>query len=387
MAQPNNYGFEEEAGMLKDGAKRFFAEKLPVDQLHALVAHESTAERGPAVNWKPELWQEMVELGWTALAVPEEAGGVGMPWVAVVGLLEEVGRAAFPSPLLPTLQATALLTELGDGAQGALEEIAGGSAATLALMDADGETSLSAVSYADGKLNGTAHFVQDVGKCDRLLVVASDNGSPVVCWVEKGAAGISVEADAIVDLTRDQARVTFSDVAAAPIAGDAAAAWAAAEPILWVLISADMVGAAEWLLQTTVEYAQQRKQFDRPLGFFQAVKHDLVNVMVAIDESKSLLYSAACALDHEPERARLLAHMAKSSASDTAAFASSRAVQCHGGIGFTWECYVHLFFKRQKHSQFLWGDASAHRAAMAEILVDRVGSDAVKGVELNEAAA
>jgi alkylation response protein AidB-like acyl-CoA dehydrogenase len=131
-----------------------------------------------------------------------------------------------------------------------------------------------------------------------------------------------------------------------------------------------MVGAAEWQLQTTVEYAQQRKQFDRPLGFFQAVKHQLVNVMIAIDESKSLLYSAACALDHEPARARELAHMAKASASETAGFASGRSVQCHGGIGFTWECFVQLYFKRQEHSRRLWGDAAWHRARLAELLID-----------------
>jgi alkylation response protein AidB-like acyl-CoA dehydrogenase len=155
---------------------------------------------------------------------------------------------------------------------------------------------------------------------------------------------------------------------------DAGSAWETALPAIWTLLAADMVGAAEWQLQTTVEYAQQRKQFDRPLGFFQAVKHDLVNVMVAIDESKSLLYNAACAIDHEPARARQLAHMAKASASDTAALASGRSVQCHGGIGFTWECFVHLYFKRQKHSQLLWGDGPWHRAELAKLLIDRPAS-------------
>ena len=102
------------------------------------------------------------------------------------------------------------------------------------------------------------------------------------------------------------------------------------------------------------------------------MKHPLVNVMVAIDEAKSLVYNAACAVDCEPHRAREYAHMAQASASDMAAFASSRSVQCHGGIGFTWECFVHLFFKRQKHSQMLWGDGPWHRARLAEILIDSV---------------
>ncbi|MDP5052884.1 MAG: acyl-CoA dehydrogenase family protein, partial [Congregibacter sp.] len=205
--------------------------------------------------------------------------------------------------------------------------------------------------------------------CDHLLVLALEEGKPALFWVDVGADGVSVMQDAIIDLTRDQARVSFAGVVAQRIEADAAAAWHASLPAIWMLISADMVGAAQWLLQTTVDYAQQRKQFDHSLGFFQAVKHDLVNVMIAIDESKSILYSAACALDHEPTRSRELAHMAKASASDTAALSAGRAVQMHGGIGFTWECYVHLYFKRQKHSQLLWGDAAWHRAAIAEMLI------------------
>jgi alkylation response protein AidB-like acyl-CoA dehydrogenase len=376
MTQPNNYGFEEEAGMLKDSARRFFAEKLPVDQLHALVADAYVPERASEVKWREELWTEMVDLGWTALAVPESAGGIGMPWVAVVALLEEAGRAAFPAPLLTTLQVTAVLSACGNAGEVALAEIAGGSAATLAVMDAAGSSEPGAVRVVDGTLEGEACFVQEAGKCDRFLVVAMDADKPAFFWVDSAAPGVSIRQDGIIDLTRDQARVAFSGVCGARVDTEAESAWQAALPVIWTLISADMVGGSEWLLQTTVEYAQQRRQFDHTLGFFQAVKHDLVNVMVAIDESKSLLYSAACALDHEPDRALQLAHMAKASASDTAAFASGRSVQCHGGIGFTWECYVHLYFKRQKHSQLLWGDAAWHRAALAELLIDRPAASA-----------
>ena len=132
-----------------------------------------------------------------------------------------------------------------------------------------------------------------------------------------------------------------------------------------------MVGGGEWLLQTTTEYATTRVQFDRPLGFFQAVKHPLVNVMIDIDQAKSLTYNAACAYDEEPENAERLARMAKSAASDMAIFSASRAVQFHGGIGFTWECYVHLFFKRQMHNQVLYGDAKYQRAKLADLLMGK----------------
>ena len=371
MTQPKNYGFEEEAAFLKDSARRLFSDKLPVDQLHNLVADDFDPERQPSVLWPENLWQEMTALGWTALEVPENAGGVDMPWVAVAGLLEEAGRAALPSPLLSTLQVTAVLKAAGAAAEAALVEIAEGRAATLAVMDAQGNQEPASLRLEDGKLSGQAFFAQDAGKCDRLLAVAAGADGTALVWVDPAADGVSIERDAIIDLTRDQARISFDAVAGDVITVDGGPAWAAAQPVIWTLISADMVGAAEWQLQTTTEYAQQRKQFDRPLGFFQAVKHDLVNVMIAIDESKSLVYNTACAFDHEPARALELAHMAKASASDTAGFASGRSVQCHGGIGFTWECFVHLYFKRQKHSQLLWGDGAWHRAQLAELLIDR----------------
>jgi alkylation response protein AidB-like acyl-CoA dehydrogenase len=129
-----------------------------------------------------------------------------------------------------------------------------------------------------------------------------------------------------------------------------------------------MCGAAEWQLQTTAEYARVRKQFDRPLGYFQAVKHPLVNMMLDIDQARSLAYNAACAIDAEPQTAAQYARMAKSSASDMAAFCSGRSVQLHGGIGFTWECDVHLFFKRQQHNQQLFGDGVYQRAKLAELM-------------------
>ena len=191
--------------------------------------------------------------------------------------------------------------------------------------------------------------------------------------VSATADGLTLTPDSIIDLTRDQARLTFEQVDATELAapGTGHAAIDAALPGLLCLVAADMVGAGEWLLQTTVEYAKTRVQFDRPLGFFQAVKHPLVNVMLQIDNAKSLTYNAGCAIDHDPAEALRLARMAKSEASDMAVFSSSRAVQFHGGIGFTWECYVHLFFKRQMHNQVLYGDAKYQRALLADLVIGK----------------
>lgn len=372
MAQPNDFGFGEEAAMLKDAARKFFADNLPVEALHQLVADDHDPDRGPTVTWRDDLWRQMVELGWTTLAIPESAGGLGMPLAAVAGLVEELGRAAFPCPLLGTLNATYVLAACGDSGAVALDDIGAGRAATLALTNRDGDWNPAATELraSGGALSGTAWFVQDAGKVDRLLAVAHTDAGLGLFWVDVDAPGVSVQGDAIVDLTRDQAHVTFENVAAVEVSGNALAALNAAFPAIWTVLAADIAGAAEWQLQTTVEYANTRKQFDRPLGFFQAVKHPLVDLMIAIDEVRSLLYNAACAFDTETEKAGQYAHMALAAASDLAGFASSRSVQYHGGIGFTWECFVHLYFKRQKHSQVLWGDGAWHRARLAEILLD-----------------
>jgi alkylation response protein AidB-like acyl-CoA dehydrogenase len=372
--QPGDYGFGEEAALLKQSAQRFFSEHLPVDQLHALVAAEHDPERAGSPRWIEAHWQQMVELGWTSLAVPEHAGGLGLPLVAVAGLAEELGRAAWPGPLFATLASTLILARCGESAHAALADISAGRSMAPVL-----DLGPCAVQYRDDRLSGSAQRVLDAAKCDQLLVLA--DGAEGLQWFHVAAqsAGITQRPDAIIDLTRDQCSIDFADVPAQRLSVDGAAALEAAWPALWTLAAADMVGAAEWQLQTTVDYARSRKQFDRPLGFFQAVKHQLVDVMLRIDESRSLVYAAACAVDCEPERAQGAAHMAKASASETADFASARTVQCHGGIGFTWECFLHLYFKRQQHSVRLWGDARWHHARLAQLLMGEPGARARAG--------
>jgi alkylation response protein AidB-like acyl-CoA dehydrogenase len=179
-----------------------------------------------------------------------------------------------------------------------------------------------------------------------------------------------LRADKIVDLTRDQGRVTLHNVEAEVIAqpGEGEHVLSRALPAILTLLSADIAGAAEWQLQATADYAKVRSQFDRPIGFFQAVKHPIVNMMISTDETRSLVYNAACAYDHDPADAWRCALMAKSSASETASFCSNRSTQLHGGIGFTWESDVQIYHKRQMHSQFLQGDASWHRKKLAGLL-------------------
>ncbi len=375
--QPKNFGFDEEALALKDVACKFFQDNLPTQSLHALVAADSDLTQGTRSRWDPALWDEIVELGWLSVAVPEHLGGAGLSATAVAGLLEEAGRAALPSPLVSTLGVTYILKACDTkSANRFLTDISRGVTFSYASCDRNGSWgySSSEVVLENNTLNGASYFVQEAQKVDYFLVNAKQEGKTVLVCVPADAEGLIVEPNAILDLTRDQSCVCFDGVKIDPeqivasinTANDAIQQ---ATPALLVLISADICGAAEWQLQTTAEYARTRTQFDRNLGFFQAVKHPLVEFMIALDLARALLYNAACAIDHEPQNAEKYARMAKAAANDAAAFGSKKSVQLHGGIGFTWECYVHIYLKRQMHSQTLLGDATQQRRELANIVL------------------
>ncbi|NRA04424.1 MAG: acyl-CoA/acyl-ACP dehydrogenase [Myxococcales bacterium] len=371
--------------MLRDLARKFLDEQLPIEKLRDLVARDHTAvyERGEPTHWDPDLWKQMGELGWNGLAAPEAAGGVGFKMAGIAALVEELGRHAVPSPFLATLNASfALRAADSEAARATLVRIVDGASASLAITDAKGnwEPGACDVTARDAGdagvvLSGRAHFVQDAFKADLLVTTAQARDELLLCIVPVDAAGLSLTQDHIHDLTRDQASVRFDEVrvpASSIASRDAAAVLERAWPALLVAVAADLCGTSEWQLQTTVEYARNRKQFDHPLGFFQAVKHPLVNAMIAIDRARSLLYHAACCIDQERDDAPTAARMAKSAASDAGAFISDRSVQLHGGIGFTWECDVHLFFKRSLHNQALYGDGAHQRRKLADLLIGPV---------------
>ena len=388
MAQPRDFGYTEEAAMLKQAARRLLQEKIPTQQLHKLVADEYAAEREPRAKWSQALWQDMVQLGWAGVILPEACGGSALPLVAAAGLVEEAGYAALPSPLLSTLQAACLLKACAAvhassvvHASSSMQLLAQGTCFTLALYDEqhrwdDMHSSVRAEVTTDGfVINGVARYVQDAQKAERVLLKAQTDQGLALFALALDSKGLAQTRDHIVDLTRDQATLHFHQVrvpASALLAEGQAAqqALAMAKPALLTLLAADMVGAAEWQLQTTTEYARTRVQFDKPIGSFQAVKHPLVNAMIMIDGARALVYNAACAVEHEPDKALQYALMAKAAASDMAAFMSKKSIQLHGGIGFTWECFVHLYVKRQKHSQVLMGTSQELRRELANLLLD-----------------
>ena len=378
---PRDFGFGEDETMLRDMARKMLSERLSADTLRKLVAAapEPIYDDGERAPWDETLWTEIVDLGWTGLAVSEADGGADISLAGIAGIVEEVGRHALPSPLIATLSASLILRAAGGEAASAyMTRIAGGEAAAIALTNERGsweaeEAPLTAAPDGDDLvLNGTACFVQDAFKAAFLIASARLGDKIALCAVSPDMAGLTMEADHIHDLTRDQARIRFDDVRVAKdaiVSTDANDALKTAWPGLLTLLTADLCGASEQLLQSTVEYAQQRVQFDRPIGFFQAVKHPLVDAMVDIDRARSLLYHACAEIDAGSDTAEAAARMAKSAASDAAAYISDRAIQLHGGIGFTWEYGIHIHFKRNLHNQTLLGDGAYQRRKLADLLI------------------
>lgn len=378
---PKDFGFGEEEMMMRDMAHKVLDTRLPTDTLRRLVAEhpEPIYDLGNRPAWDESLWAEIVDLGWTGLAVPEAQGGSDISMVGIAAMLEESGRYALPSPLIPTLSASVVLRLAGgENADGYLENIAGGTSASLATTNERGswepaDAPLTATRDGDGYvLSGTAFFVQDAFKAQLFVASAAFEDTTLLFVVTPQTEGLITQQDHIHDLTRDQASLLFSDVRVgtdALVSTDGALVLRSAWPRLMAFVAADLCGASEWLLQTTVEYAKERVQFDRPIGFFQAVKHPLVNAMVDIDRARSLLYHACAEIDAGTPQAEAATRMAKSAASDAAAFMSNRAIQLHGGIGFTWEHALHIYFKRNLHNQALFGDGAYQRKKLADVLI------------------
>ncbi len=375
MATPKDFGFTEDISMLKDTFAKFLSEQKTIENLRPSLKGTEDPYHGDqrSAFYDTQSWQQTVELGIHAVSIPEDQGGIGMGLVAATAIAEEIGRYALATPLTNTLLATFLLRAI-DSPEGnaLLEAMAGGTRVGIALYgeDASLEGDSTDVRVEDDKLQGQSWYVTDAQKSDILIVAAESADGVDLYRVDCQSANVRVLDDRIVDLTRDQARIQFdgAEAQALTTGGRGLLSFQKALPALLTLTAADIAGAAEWQLQTTAEYAKVRSQFDRPIGFFQAVKHPIVDMMITADETRSLVYQAAAAFDFEPEDAARCAHLAKSSASDTAEFCANRSTQLHGGIGFTWEADVQIYHKRQMHSQFLFGDGIWQRAKLAELL-------------------
>jgi alkylation response protein AidB-like acyl-CoA dehydrogenase len=330
-----NFELTDDQRSIQRTARDFLAASYPPEEIRRL-AYETP--RG----FTDEGWASICELGWPALLVAEEHGGLSLGVVELAVVQEELGAALAPTPFLSTVVAAALIADAGSGAQRErwLPALAAGEArGTVATLHEDG--GWTAVPDADGA---------DV-------IVARDGER----WTLVTDA--SAEAVEALDPTRRLWRVRADgDLEAMP--GDGARA----RDIAAVALAAESAGVARRAMDMGVEYAKEREQFGRPIGAYQAVSHACAQMLLEVEGARSTALYAAWALDHEPESGPLAASMAKAYASDAGWRVPAASLQVHGGIGFTWEHDLHLWLKRGKANAYLWGDAREHRARVADLI-------------------
>ena len=368
--------FTEEQEQFRDIVARFLRDTSPTVEVRRLMETDAGFDGG--------VWDRLNrELGLSALQVPEALGGQGFSFVELGIVCEEMGRALLCAPYFSSaVLATDAILQAGDPGQQAdlLPAMASGERrGALAVTEPNGGWDAGAIETTATRngtvyrLDGAKSFVIDGHTADFLVVVAREPGS-------SGADGVSfftVAGDApgldrrlleTVDATRKQARLTFRGVPAEPL-GEPGGGALALERILVDAVTAlasEMVGGAQQMLDSAIEYTKLRMQFGRAIGSFQAVKHKCADMLLEVELAKSAAYQAAAAVADGAEDAPALASLAKAAASDTYLQAAADCIQLHGGIGFTWDNDTHLWFKRAKSSEVLFGDATHHRERMLE---------------------
>ena len=374
-----NFAFTEEQDLLRETARRFLDDRAPSEVVRKLMESHD--------GYDPAHWSEIAQMGWQAMAIPEEYGGAGFSFLETVVLMEEMGRSVFPIPYLSTvILSSNLLLELGseEQKQTHLPGIsAGESVWALALTEPSGRwdaAGVEATATPDGDgwtISGTKSYVVDGHVADHLLIVARTGESAEdvsVFIVDSGAQGVLATKVESMDQTRSLAAVELDGVQVdqSALLGAVGAAWPAIETVLdiaAVALAAEQVGGAQTCLDMSVEYAKVRMQFGRPIGSFQAIKHKCADMLVQVESAKSAAYYAGWATSERNEEFAVVALLAKSYCSEAYFMCASENIQIHGGIGFTWEHDVHLYFKRAKSSELMFGDPTYHRARLA----DRIG--------------
>ena len=366
--------------LLKDSAREFLSRYCKSKRVRELMNTETANDH--------ELWHAMADQGWTGLVIPEEYGGLGAGLLDLTVVCEEMGRACLPGAFPATLFSTALIDRAASPKQKAeyLEAIASGSLkATVAQLEETADWNLNAIKLKamrdNGRLlvSGRKLFVPDAASADLLICVAasdSANGeSPVILPVRKGANGVEIESMPSMDATRKLYKVEFNNVSVngADVFGADGNAFGAllqATQVATVALCAEMVGGMQWVLDTTVEYAKTRHQFGRPIGSFQAVQHQCADMLLMTESARSATYYAAWAVNEGASNAGTAVSIAKAYCSDAFREVGNRGVQVHGGIGFTWEHDLQLYYKRSKASETMFGDATFHRERIAQAVVD-----------------
>jgi len=374
-------GFTEEQELLRDTARRFLESECNTQFVRRRMAEPAAVT--------DEFWQKLAEQGWLGIIYPEEEGGSGLGLVDLVVLMEEMGRAVMPGPFLSTvLLGGAAIGDAGTPAQRQqwLPQIAAGTAkAALAWTepdlrwDAAGVTASAREAAAGFTLSGTKLFVGDAHLADILVAAArTRDGSTMedgvsLFLVPKDTPGLAITVLPTIDETRKLCEVRLDNVVLpmAALIGKRHRGWVPLSRVIaraTVALAAEMCGGAQQVLDMTVAYAKIRIAFGKPIGSYQGVKHQAADMLVAIENAKSLTYYAAWAMDQGLEEAPLAVSMAKAAASDMYRKVAGTGIQLHGGIGMTWEHNLQLYFKRARASEVAFGDATWHRERVAQLM-------------------
>ena len=373
-------GLDEQQELLKSFARDFLEKECP----ESVVREMEEDEKG----YSPDLWRKMAQQGWMGLIIPEEHGGTGMNLCELVVLLEEFGRALVPGPYISTVVLGAVpIMEAGNDEQKQqlLPKIAAGETImTMALTepsakwDADGVELEAKKEGNDYVLNGVKLFVPDAHVSDQMIVVGrtSKGKTPedgiTVFLVDSKSPGISFELLRTIAADK-QCEVTFENVKvpAANVIGEEGKGWPIVEKtkkMATVAACAYLVGLSQMDFDVTLNYAKERVQFGRPIGSFQAIQHKLADVVIDVDGSRFITYKAAWSLQEGEPDADMMISMAKAWTSDASRRVVAHGQQIHGGIGFTKEYKIQLYFRRQKWMELMWGDADYHRELVAQAL-------------------
>ncbi|HXC50525.1 MAG TPA: acyl-CoA dehydrogenase family protein [Candidatus Limnocylindrales bacterium] len=354
-----DFGLSDDQSMFQQSLRGFLAERVPTERVRAVM--ESASGHDAA------LIRQLADQGVTGILIPEEYGGTGLGLLDAALAAEELGRAAAPfsfhtaAVLAPLL----LAASASDKAKSEwLPRIAEGKSLVSVI--------LGAPRVNGGRLRGSSMFVADANVADAFVVVCGDESSPEFHLIARGATGLRVEPLATVDDTRRVGEVFFEDVAVDASTRleitDGAAMLARAIDAARVALAADALGAAERSLEEAVKYALTREQFGRVIGSFQAVKHMCAEVFAEVEPVRSLLWYAAFAWDEQKEDARAFAALLKSHATEVATEATTTCVQVYGGMGFTYECDMQLWFKRAGYDRQMFGSPTRLREIAADLM-------------------
>jgi alkylation response protein AidB-like acyl-CoA dehydrogenase len=370
-------GLSEEQEMLRSFARDFLEKECPEQHVRAM-------EEDPR-GYSPELWQKMAEQGWQGLIVPEAYGGIGMGFMDLIVLVEEFGRALVPGPFLPNVVGGAIaLIDAGSEAQKQqwLPAIASGESIwTVALTEASARFDAGGVQLEakpDGDsivLNGTKLFVRDSQVADYLTVVArtpGSNGEDGITLVVVDAKTAGISQTPLTTMASDrQNEVRFENVRvpAANVLGEIGKGWPAFAKIAnkaAVIECAYLVGLSQMDFEISVNYAKERVQFGRPIGSFQAIQHKAADMVTDVDGARFMMYRAAWAVGADEPDAATQVHMAKAWVGEASRRVVAHGQQIHGGIGFTRDYKIQLYFRRQKAAELAWGDPDYHRELVAQ---------------------